>query len=376
MEFDRLVLLAEGMANYSLKLKKGERCLIAAGHSSMPLVKAFAEECVKAGAIPITYFMDEELTRLFLCSLPQDNDKVLTETIATYVDPINLMMDGVEAVAVIRSKETDSPYAGTTGKTLMAYQNKFGQLFHRFTNEKKWVVLDWPTVLQAEKAKMSYKEFYRFVMDISLVDYARMYVDSISAKAVLDAADRVHVKGPGTDLRFSKKGINTIIGAAANSYPDGELYTAPVKNSVEGYVTFTVPSIYMGETFEGIRLEFEKGKIIKASCQKGDEAALNAIFQTDEGASYIGEFALGINPDVTQPMNDIHYDEKIAGSFHFTPGNCYNDAFNGNRSSIHWDQVCMQDLAHGGGEIWLDGQLLRKDGIFVMEEFKALNPKD
>ena len=376
MKFDRLDQLAERMANYSLKLKKGERCLIAAGHSAYPLVKAFAEECLKVGAVPITYFMDEEITRLFLASLPQDDDKILNEAIATYVDPINLMMDGVEAVAVIRSKETDTPYAGATGKTLMAYQNQFGKLFHRFTNEKKWVVLDWQTELQAQKAEMAYAEFYKFVMDISLVDYESMYQAALPAKTILDAADIVHIKGHGTDLRFSKKGINTIIGAAANSYPDGELYTAPVKDSVEGYVTFNIPSIYMGKTFNGIRLEFEKGKIVKATCKEGDEAALNAIFQTDEGASYIGEFAMGINPNVTRPMNDIHYDEKIAGSFHFTPGNCYNDANNGNRSSIHWDQVCMQDLAHGGGEIWLDGQLLRKDGIFVMEAFKALNPKN
>jgi len=374
MEFDRLALLADRMAHYSLNLVRGDRCLIAAGHSAMPLTRAFAEECVQAGAIPIVYFMDEELTRLFLSSLPQDDDAMLAAAIATFVDPVNLMMDGVEAVAVIRSKETDTPYAGATGKTLMAYQNKFGQLFHRFSNEKKWVVLDWPTPLQAEKAGMSYEAFYKFVMDTSLVDYEAMHTAALPAKVVLDAADRVHVKGPGTDLRFSKKGINTVIGAAANSYPDGELYTAPVKDSVEGYVTFTVPSIYMGQTFDGIRLEFEKGKIVKALCQAGDVEALNAIFQTDEGACYIGEFALGINPDIRQPMNDIHYDEKIAGSFHLTPGNCYNDAYNGNRSAIHWDQVCMQDPAHGGGEIWLDGRILRKDGVFVMKEFVALDP--
>jgi aminopeptidase len=375
MEYDRLDLLAGRMANYSLKLEKGERCLIAAGVSAKPLVNAFAETCRTVGAIPIAFFMDEELTRLFLNSLPQDDEKKLVESISTFVDPLNLMMDGVEAVAVIRSKETDTPYAGATGKTLMAFQNKFGLLFHRFTNEKKWVVLDWPTHLQAEKAGMPYDVFYKFVMDISLVDYAAMHQAALPAKAALDAADRLHIIGPGTDLRFSKKGINTVIGAAENSYPDGELYTAPVRDSIEGFVSFTVPSIYMGQTFEGIRLEFEKGKIVKSTCQKGDETALNAIFKTDEGASYIGEFALGINPDVKKPMNDIHYDEKIAGSFHLTPGNCYNDAYNGNRSSIHWDQVCMQDPQHGGGEIWLDGQLLRKDGIFVMEAFKALNPK-
>lgn len=375
MKFDRLDVLADRMANYSLKLKKGERCLIAAGYSARPLVEAFAKECVRIGAVPLSYFMDEELTRLFLNALPQDDEAVLIATIGTFVNPMLLMMDGVEAVAVIRSKETDTPYAGATGKTLLNFQNQFGKLFHKFTNEKKWVVLDWPTNLQAEKAGMAYAEFYKFVMDTSLVDYAAMYTAALPAKAILDAADRVHVKGPGTDLRFSKKGINTMIGAAANSYPDGELYTAPVKESVEGVVTFNVPSIYMGQTFEGICLEFEKGRIVQCGCQKGDPQALKAIFAIDEGASYIGEFALGVNPDVNQPMNDIHYDEKIAGSFHFTPGNCYNDAYNGNRSSIHWDQVCMQTPDYGGGEIWLDGRLLRKDGLFVIEEFLSLNPR-
>ncbi len=204
--------------------------------------------------------MDEELTRLFLIALPQDDDVALSTTIRTYIDPILLMMDGVEAVVVIRSKETDLPYAGATGKSLLNFQNQFGKLFNKFTNEKKWVVLDWPTMLQAEKANMPYAEFYKFVMDISLVDYAAMYTAALPAKAILDAADRVHIIGPNTDLRFSKKGINTIIGAAANSYPDGELYTAPVKDSVEGYVTFNVPSIYMGRTFEGIHLEFKEGR--------------------------------------------------------------------------------------------------------------------
>lgn len=374
MMFDRLDLLAEKIAHYSLQLSKGERVLIAAGYSARPLLLALSEVCLKAGAVPIPYFMDEELTRTFLCSLPQDDEQRLKESIATQVDPLNLLMDGVECVVVIRSKESDSPYAGATQKTMLAYQNKFGLLFHRFTNEKRWVVLDWPTKLQAKKAHMSFTAFYKYVMDISLVDYAAMYQACLPAKAILDAADRVHISGPGTDLHFSKRGINTIIGAAANSYPDGELYTAPVRDSVEGEVTFTVPSNYMGQTFHGIHLQFERGKIIRADCKKGSVAALNAIFSTDEGASYIGEFALGINPNVTIPMNDIHYDEKIAGSFHFTPGNCYNDAYNGNRSSIHWDQVCMQDQAHGGGEIWLDGQLLRKDGIFVMDAFRPLNP--
>ena len=373
MQFDRLDLLAERMADYSLKLSPGERVMIAAGHSAMPLVRSFAKACLDRQAVPLPYFMDEELTRLFLCALSGEDADTTASAVASFMEPLHQMMAGVSAVVVIRSKESDTPFNGAAPAALQAYQQHIGRAFHTFTNEKKWVVLDWPTSHQAAKAGMSHEDFYAFVMDLSLVDYAAMYRAAQPGKAALDAADRVHINGQGTDLRFSKKGINTIIGAAANSYPDGELYTAPVRESVEGYVTFTVPSIYLGHTFDGIRLEFKEGKIIKATCAEGDEAALNAILATDEGASYIGEFALGINPHLNRPMNDIHYDEKINGSFHFTPGNCYNEAHNGNRSAIHWDLVCMQDEAHGGGEIWLDGELLRKDGIFMMDNFKGLN---
>lgn len=373
MKFDRLKLLSEKMADYSLKLEVGERCLVAAGHSAMPLVNALAETVLIRGAVPVPYFMDEGLTQLSLRALSLDDTTRITETMTTLMAPLHRLLEGVEAVVVIRSKETDTPFAGVAEKVVEAYQQHIGRAFNCFTNQKKWVVFDWPTPHQAGKAGMIYEEFFNFVMDLSLVDYSAMYQAALPAKQILDAADQVRITGVGTDLRFSKKGINTIIGAAENSYPDGELYTAPIRDSVEGFVTFNVPSIYLGNTFEGIRLLFNHGKIVQATCEQGDEAALNAILSSDEGASYIGEFALGINPDLDRPMNDIHYDEKIAGSFHFTPGNCYDDAYNGNRSAIHWDMVCMQDKVHGGGEIWLDGKLLRKDGQFVMDGFRGLN---
>ncbi len=375
MPFDRLDQLSEKIADYSLNLSPGERCMIAAGHSAMPLVLAFAHACENRRAAPLTYFMDEEITRIFLCALSGIDSEKVAETMASFMEPLHRMMAGVEAVVVIRSKESDIPFMGVHPEVLGVYQQEIGRAFHTFTNEKKWVVLDWPTHHQAQKAGMTHEAFSNFVMDLSLVDYGAMYQAALPAKAVLDAADRVHIKGPGTDLRFSKKGINTIIGAAANSYPDGELYTAPVRESVEGIVTFTVPSVYLGQSFDGIRLLFEKGRIIEATCAEGDETALHQILDTDGGARYVGEFALGINPHLNRPMTDIHYDEKIAGSFHFTPGNCYNDAYNGNRSAIHWDLVCMQDQNYGGGEIWLDGELLRKDGLFMMEAFMPLNPE-
>ena len=154
--------------------------------------------------------------------------------------------------------------------------------------------------------------------------------------------------------------------------PDGEVYTAPVKDSVNGVLTYNTPSIYQGFTFENVCLTFKDGKIVDAKAN--DTERINKVFDTDEGARYIGEFAIGVNPYITSPMKDILFDEKIMGSFHFTPGNSYDDAPNGNHSSIHWDLVCIQTPEYGGGEIYFDDVLIRKDGLFVVEDLKCLNP--
>ena len=191
---------------------------------------------------------------------------------------------------------------------------------------------------------------------------------------LMTEADKVHIKGPGTDLRFSIKDIPAIRCAGERNIPDGECFTAPVKDSVEGHIQFNAETLYHGTVFNDIRLEFEKGKVVKAT--GSDEEKLNSILDTDEGGRFIGEFAIAFNPYITEPMRDILFDEKIAGSFHFTPGNAYDIADNGNRSDIHWDMVLIQRPDYGGGEIWFDDVLIRKDGMFVIPELKGLNPEN
>ncbi len=367
-----LTKLADNMINYSLKLSKGEKCVIWASPDAMPLLKALGEECRKKCAYPIYLLHDDELVLESLKSLSdidENSDKILTLITQHY----HHLFDEVDAFIAIRSKHADNPYEGLTEKILVEWQKQSGRIFARFTNELKWVVFDWPTQLQADKAKMTYDEFYDFVMRVSSMNYAAMHKAALPLKELLDSTDRVQIKGEGTDLSFSIKGINTIIGTAENSYIDGEVYTAPVKESIDGYITYSIPSIYLGHTFEKIRFEFKQGKIIKASCKNGSNEMLNRILDTDEGARYIGEFALGINTEVKLPMNDIHYDEKMATSFHLTPGNCYDSAPNGNKSSIHWDLVCDQSPTYGGGEIWFDDVLVKKDGVFVLPQLKQLN---
>jgi len=188
----------------------------------------------------------------------------------------------------------------------------------------------------------------------------------------MSKADRVHLKSPGTDLQFSIKGIGAKPCEGTRNIPDGEVFSCPVKNSVNGTIQFNTPTIYAGTKFENIRLEFSQGRIVKAT--GSNEKRLNEILDTDAGARYIGEFSLGFNPHIQNPMCDILFDEKIAGSLHFTPGQAYEDCDNGNRSAVHWDMVLIQRPEWGGGEVWFDGELIRKDGLFLPKDLRGLNP--
>jgi aminopeptidase len=228
----------------------------------------------------------------------------------------------------------------------------------------------------AQQAQMSTEAFANFFFDVCTMDYARMRPGMAALKKRIDAAKKVDITGPGTDLHFSIDGLMGIPCGGRRNIPDGEVYTAPVRDSIEGVLSYNTPTVYQGEGFEKVRLEFHKGKVVKATCS-GNEAKLNKILDSDEGARYVGEFSFGFNPYIKHAMRDILFDEKIAGSFHFTPGQAYEGAAdNGNRSQIHWDMVCIQRPDYGGGEIRLDGKLVRKDGLFVDDpEVEKLNPE-
>lgn len=240
-------------------------------------------------------------------------------------------------------------------------------------NKRKWTVLAWPTPSMAQAAGMSTGDFEDFYFRCCLADYAAMKQGMVKIKTMMETTDQVRITGPGTDLAFSIKGIPAIPCCGDCNIPDGEVYTAPVRDSINGTLTYNAPTIYHGIPFDGVRFRFENGKIVEAHCNGKDEE-LNKILDTDAGARYIGEFALGINPFILKPMRDILFDEKIAGSFHFTPGQCYDEAPNGNESAIHWDLVCIQRPEYGGGEIYFDGKLIRKDGIFTDPELALFNP--
>jgi aminopeptidase len=225
----------------------------------------------------------------------------------------------------------------------------------------------------AQLANRSTEAFEKFYFDVCTMDYQRMSRAMQPLRQRMSEADQVRIVGPGTDLSFSIKGIDAIACDGKLNIPDGEVFTAPVKESVQGTLQYNARTIYQGVIHDNVRLEFQNGKIVAATSSNTQH--LNKVFDTDEGARYIGEFAIGFNPYVTAPMLDILFDEKIAGSFHFTPGQAYEEADNGNRSTVHWDLVCLQTKDHGGGEIWFDGELIRRDGLFVVEDLEPLNPE-
>jgi aminopeptidase len=235
----------------------------------------------------------------------------------------------------------------------------------------KWVVLRWPTPSMAQLAGMSTEAFENFYFDVCTLDYRKLQPGMKALKALMEKTNRVGIKGPGTDLRFSIKGISSVICGGDRNIPDGEVFTAPIKDSVQGHIAFNAPTIYQSIGFDGIRLEFRDGRIIDA---KGNQTEkLNKILDSDAGARYIGEFSLAFNPYILEPMRDILFDEKIAGSFHFTPGQAYEEADNGNRSQVHWDMVNIQRPDYGGGEIYFDGKLIRRDGEFLPKQLRSLN---
>jgi aminopeptidase len=253
----------------------------------------------------------------------------------------------------------------------LAMKHMRSVLDHR-VKKTKWCVLRWPSPSMAQQAGMSTEAFENFYFNVCLLDYKSLVPSMNALKKLMDKTEHVAIKGPGTDLSFSIKGINSIVCGGNYNIPDGEVFTAPVRDSVEGVISYNAPTIYQGIPFDSIKLEFTKGKIIKAEAGAKTKA-LNKILDSDEGARYIGEFALGFHPVIREPMRDILFDEKIAGSFHFTPGQAYEEADNGNRSQVHWDMVNIQRKDWGGGEIYFDGKLIRKDGVFLPKALEKLN---
>lgn len=365
----RIMDLAKNLVNYSCRLKKGERVLIAsAGFADMPLVKALIKETYKVGAVPFVEITNSSVKREILMGTTKEQLDFWAEVDAK-------KMEGMDAYIGIGAEDNTSELSDVPSEKMKLFSSIYGKkVHHEIRLNKKWVVLRYPTPNMAQSAGKSLEAFEEFYFKVCNLDYSKMNLAMDSLKNLMDKTKKVRLTARDTDITFSIDSIPTIKCAGEMNIPDGEVYTAPVKNSVNGYITYNTPSQYEGFTYENVRFEFKDGKIIKAT--SNDTERINSVLDGDEGARYVGEFAIGVNPYILEPMNNILFDEKIMGSIHFTPGNAYEDADNGNKSTVHWDLVLIQTAKYGGGEIYFDDVLIRKDGLFVLEELKCLNPEN
>ena len=365
----RIEKLAENLINYSCSLKKGEKILIEAKGVDYMIVNALVKQVYKVGGFPFVEIYDNRVTRELLMGTSEEHAKLKAEFDA-------FRMNQMDAYIGIRGGNNSNELSDIPEKNMKAESEFYSHPVHHEIRVKKtkWVVLRYPNEGMAQQAGMSTDAFEEFYFNVCNLDYSKMDKAMDALKKRLDNADKVHIIAKDTDISFSIKGIGSKKCSGERNIPDGEIYTAPIKNSVNGYITYNAPSIEQGVKFENVKLTFKDGKIVEATANYTDK--LNAILDTDDGARYIGEFALGVNPYINKPMGDILFDEKIAGSIHFTPGACYDDCYNGNVSAIHWDLVQIQTEEYGGGEIYFDGELIRKNGRFVPEDLQCLNAEN
>ncbi|RYG24507.1 aminopeptidase [bacterium] len=368
----RVTRLAELLCTHSCKLGPEDRVLVHAFDIPEEAVAEVVRVAQTTGAQVAVRLESNVVKRQLMLGMSEANAKTIAEI-------ERHEMEQMTAYIALRGSHNYAEHADIPGDIQSMWQREYMTpvVFGVRVPKTKWVALRWPTAGMAQQAKMSTAAFEKFYFEVCTLDYAKMASAAEALKALMDRTDQVRVVGPGeTDFTLSIKGIGSVPCSGHRNIPDGECFSAPVRNSVNGVVAFNTVSLYQGTEFKDIRYVIKDGKIVEASAGANTEK-LNEILDTDEGARYFGEFAIGFNPYILHPMLDTLFDEKIAGSIHFTPGNSYDPpGGNGNKSAIHWDTVLIQRPEYGGGEIWFDGVLVRKDGLFVLPELQALNPEN
>jgi len=365
MHDPRIDRLAAQLVRYSTQTKKGDRVMLDLFDTPNSVAVALIREVVKAKAIPVVKLHDAVVTRELMVHADPEGYDILAK------NNLDLMKE-IDVYIAVRGSHNITEQSDVPGDKMKLVMEKMRPVINERVNNTRWCVLRWPTAGMAQQASMSTHAFEDFFFRVCLLDYKALVPAMNNLKKLMDKANQVHITGPGTDLHFSLKGLKAIACSGNHNIPDGEVFTSPVKTSVEGHITFNAPTVYQGIAFDNVRLEFNQGKVIKATAN--NTKAVNKILDSDEGARYIGEFAIAFNPEIREPMRDILFDEKIAGSFHFTPGQAYEGvADNGNRSQVHWDLVNIQRPDYGGGDIWFDGKLIRKNGKFLPANLKKLN---
>ncbi|MCB9639300.1 MAG: aminopeptidase [Myxococcales bacterium] len=369
MQDARIQQLARTLVYHSCQVKSRDIVVIEfSGMAAMPLVRACIEEITKAGGIPFCFFHSDEVMRSFFVQANEDQYRA-------YGTMMRQMIEACHCYIGIRSSENPFELADLSLEGQRNHTIHLWKSVHLDVRlQKRWVVLRYPNAYLSVQAEMPSEHFHNLFFRVCNMNYAYLSKAIQPLRELMESTDQVRIVGPGTHLVFSIKGMPIVPCVGENNIPDGEIFTAPIRDSIQGVVSFNTPTIYQGIRFERIKLEFRDGRIVDASAAFNQDQ-LNRILDTDDGARYIGEFAIGLNPFIDRPILDPIFDEKIYGSFHLKPGNSYEAADNGNRSSVLWNLVSIQLPAWGGGEIYFDDTLVCKDGSFVhpaLEELLSL----
>ena len=365
MKDPRVKELAEILVNYSTAVKEGDVVLIsAAGFQCLPLVKEIYALCLQNGAKYVTWeFSNADMAKVFYDNASEDQLKFFPQ------HRLDLMKQ-VDVYIGIAAPDNTMALAEANQGAMLTNMRTMRPITDQRVEHTRWVVTRYPTQAAAQDAKMSLDDYENYVFNACCIDWNAMSAKQDKLRALMEAADRVTIRSADTHLTLSIKGIPAIKCDGLRNMPDGEVYTAPIRDSVEGHIVYNCRTIYNGKEFPDVRLEFQEGKVVRASTS-GNQNDLEMILNTDEGARYIGEFALGINPGIRRATGSILFDEKIALSLHTALGSCYNECPNGNKSAIHWDLIKILDTE---GEIWFDENLIQKDGSYVHPDLLDLNP--
>lgn len=364
----RLEKLAQVLVDYSVAVRKGDRVIISGSTEAAPLLKEIYARVLQAGGYALLWPLLPGSEEVFYRYASDDQLRHVPK-------PSELIVETYDVEITILAETNTRSLSNVDPNKIVTHQQARKGLMRTFMHrsalkELRWTLAPFPTNAFAQDADMGLREYEDFVFGSCLPDMNDPvgYWQRFSARQQkivdwLKGKERVHLKGKETDLRLSIAGRDFVNCDGRYNMPDGEVFSGPVEDSVEGHVYFSYPAIYGGREVTGVRLWFEKGKVVKATAEK-NEVFLNKTLDTDAGARYVGEFAIGTNDAIQRFTREILFDEKIGGSFHMALGAGYPETGSKNDSAIHWDMIC--DL-RDGGEIWVDNELLYKSGKFVVE---------
>ncbi len=368
MKDPRYAKLAKVLVNYSVGVEKGHLVAINGSPMAEPLIAEVYRECLNVGAYPFTRIHFPSLTEIFYKTGKTHQLK--------YINPVSeFEVEKIDRVISIWADENTKSLANVDSKKQATRSASTQKLFKRFmereaAGELLWAGTQFPTNAAAQDAEMSLDEYEEFVLTACLLHKA----DPIAAwKGVhrkqakicrlLNKAKKVRFVTKGTDISMSVAGREWINCDGKANMPDGEIFTGPVEDSVEGKIAFSYPAYYMGKEAQGVTLTFKKGKVTKATATKGEEF-LNAMIDSDPGASRVGEIAIGTNYAIQKFTRNTLFDEKIGGTIHMALGASIPESGGVNESGVHWDIVTdMRD----GGKIYADGKIIYKDGKFTVK---------